>query len=131
MDVVPCVRESLSFRILLRFYTPVMGVPGGEVTALHARLPQNDAGRWRSSFSPDLALSELSNRNREAFCLPVDAGCCYRESVERTGCSPTAVRVHQVIEWITVPPPISTFPYCMIVPAKASKCSHCIPWVMC
>ena len=33
MDVVPCVRGSLSFRILLRFDTPVMGVPGGEVIA--------------------------------------------------------------------------------------------------
>lgn len=131
MDVVPCVRGSLSFRILLRFDTPVMGVPGGEVIAWHARLPQNDAGRWRSSFSPDLALSELSKRNREAFCLPVDAGCCYRESVERTGCVPTAGFMHQVIEWITVPPPISTFPYCMMVPAKALKCSHCMPWVIC
>ena len=59
MDVVPCVRESLSFRILLRFDTPGMGVPGGEVIAWHARLPQNDAGRWRPYFPPDLALFEL------------------------------------------------------------------------
>ena len=88
MDVVPCVRESRSFRILLRFDTPGMGVLGGEVIAWHARLPQNNTGRWRSSFSPDLALSELSKRNREAFCLPVDAGCCYRESVERTRVRP-------------------------------------------
>ena len=93
MDVVPCVRESLPFRILLRFDTPVMCVPGGEVIAWHARLPQNDAGRWRSSFSPDLALSELLKRNREAFCLPVDADCCYRESVERTRVRPDR-RVH-------------------------------------
>ena len=88
MAVVPCVRESLSFRILLIFDTPGMGVPGGEVIAWHARLPQDDAGRWRSSFLPDLVLSELSKRNREAFCLPVDAGCCYRESVERTRVRP-------------------------------------------
>ena len=88
MDVVLCVRECLSFRILLRFDTPGMGVLGGDLIAWHARLPQNDAGRWRSSFSPDLALSELSKRNKEAFCLPVDAGCCYRESVERTRLRP-------------------------------------------
>ena len=88
MDVVPCVRESLSFRILLRFDTPGMGVLGGEVIAWHARLPQNDAGRWRSSFLPDLVLSERSKRNREAFFLSADAGCCYRESVERTRVRP-------------------------------------------
>jgi|MDTC01.1.fsa_nt_gb hypothetical protein len=69
MDVVPCARESLSFRILLGFDTPGMGV-GGEVIAWHARLPQNDAGRWRSSFSPDFALSELSKREQGAFLPP-------------------------------------------------------------
>ena len=39
-------------------------------------------------FLQTLALSELSKRNREAFCLPVDAGCCYGESVERTRLRP-------------------------------------------
>jgi len=73
MDVVPCARESLSFRILSRFDTPGMGVPGGEEIAWHARLPQNDAGRSRSSFSLDFALPELLKRNREALCLPVDS----------------------------------------------------------
>ncbi len=131
MDVVPCVRESLSFRILLRFYTPVMGVPGGEVIAwMPGFLRMTPAGGVHLFRQTSLCLNFQKGTGR-LFASLLMRVVVIVSQLNVQGCVPAAGFMHQVIEWITVPPPISTFPYCMMVPAKALKCSHCIPWAMC